>query len=115
MANKFDGIRSEIMATIKECMEKAGYEVLRTGSQEYCLPIVNEQKDEAYLKITFVIPKGERNGDPYDGYEARDAYADKVKKDEEKKKEAARKKAEKIARDTAAREAKKKAKEQKEG
>lgn len=112
MATKFDGVRAEIMKTTIETFEKMGYEVLRTGSQEICLPILNEEKDEAYLKISFVIPKGERNGDPYDGYEARDAYTDKVKRDEEKKKEAARKKAEKIARDKAMREAKQRAKEQ---
>lgn len=104
MATKFDGVRAEIMKTTIETFEKMGYEVLRTGSQEICLPILNEEKDEAYLKISFVIPKGERNGDPYDGYEARDAYTDKVKRDEEKKKE--------TARDKAMREAKQRAKEQ---
>lgn len=115
MASKFDKVRSSIMEGIKSFLEKDGYEVLRTGSQEFCLPILNDEKDEAYLKISFVIPKGDRDGTPYNGYEVQEYYEMKQKEKAEKKAEADRKKAEKIARDAAAREAKKKAKEQKEG
>ena len=111
MATKFDGVRAEIMKTVTETFEKMGYEVLRTGSQEIVLPILNEDKDEAYLKISFVIPKGDRDGRPYDGYEMKEYYEMKQKEKAEKKKEAERKKAEKIERDKAMREAKKKAKE----
>lgn len=111
MANKFDSVRKSIMEQVQALFEQSGYEVLRTGSQEIVLPIVNEDKDEAYLKISFVIPKGDRDGRPYDGYEMKEYYEMKQKEKAEKKKEAERKKAEKIKKDAAAREAKKKAKE----
>ena len=109
MKTKFDGVRSSIMDAIQNELVAKDFEVLRTGSQELCIPIVGEEQEEGYLVITFKIPKGERNGDPYDGYEAAQAYADKVKATAEKKEAAAKKKAEKIARDKATREAKAKA------
>lgn len=111
MASKFDSVRKSIMEQVQTLFEQSGYEVLRTGSQEIVLPIVNEEKDEAYLKISFVIPKGDRDGRPYDGYEMKEYYEMKQKEKAEKAKEAAKKKAEKIERDKAMREAKRKQKE----
>jgi hypothetical protein len=114
MKTKFDGVRSSLMDAIQNELTAKDYEVLRTGSQELCIPIVGDEQEEGYLVITFKVPKGERNGDPYDGYEAAQAYADKVKANAEKKEAAAKKKAEKIARDKAAREAKAAAKAKRE-
>lgn len=111
MASKFDSVRKLIMEQVESLMYQTGYQVLHTGPQELVLPIVNEERDEAYLKISFVIPKGDRDGRPYDGYEMQEYYEMKQKEKAEKKAEADRKKAEKIKRDAAAREAKKKAKE----
>lgn len=114
MKTKFDGVRSEIMEKVSELLSKMDYDVLRTGSQEICIPIVGEEGEEGYLKMTFVIPKGERGGDPYNGYDERDAYSDKVRQDKEKAEAKAKAKAEKIARDKALREAKAKAKAKRE-
>lgn len=110
MASKFDSVRKSIMEQVQTLFEQSGYEVLRTGSQEIVLPIVNEEREEAYLKISFVIPKGDRDGRPYDGYEMKEYYEMKQKEKAEKAKEAAKKKAEKIEHDKAMREAKRKAK-----
>lgn len=114
MKTKFDGVRAQVMAQVAELLEKSDYDVLRTGSQELCIPIVGEDSEEGYLKITFVVPKGERGGDPYNGYDERDAYTEKVKRDAEKAKAKAEAKAKKIAQDKAIREAKAKAKEKRE-
>lgn len=114
MKTKFDGVRSTIMDAIKSYLEASDYEVLRTGSQELCIPIVGDEQEEGYLVLTFKVPKGSRDGDAYDGYEMAQEYADKVKADAEKKAAAAKKKAEKIARDKAAREAKANAKAKRE-
>ena len=75
---------------------------------------LGEESEEGYLKMTFVIPKGERGGDPYNGYDERDAYSDKMRQDKEKAEAKAKAKAEKIARDKALREAKAKAKAKRE-
>lgn len=107
MANKFDVIRNKFMDNVQTMIENQDYEVLETGSNEICVPIVNAEGDEGYLVITFKIPKGSRDGEAYNGYDvARDF---KMKCDEKARKvaEAEKKKAEKIERDRKAREAKK--------
>lgn len=106
MANKFDTIRSGFIDNVQTMIENQGYEVLETASNEICIPIVNEERDEAFLVITFKIPKGSRDGEAYDGYAMAEEF--KIKCDEKARKvaEAQRKKAEKIERDRKAREEK---------
>lgn len=106
MANKFDTIRNTFMENVQEMIEQKEYEVLETGSNELCVPIVNADGDEAYLVITFKIPKGSRDGEAYDGYAMAEEF--KMKCDEKARKvaEAQRKKAEKIEHDRKAREEK---------
>lgn len=110
MATKFDNVRAEIMARAKELFESMGYDVLTTGSQELCLPIVNADGNESYLVIPFKIPKGSRDGDAYDGYAMAQEYEMKQREKAEKAAEKAKAKAAKIAKDKAAREEKAKAK-----
>lgn len=106
MANKFDFVRNAFMDNVQTMFENQSYEVLETGSNELCIPIVNAEGDEAYLVITFKIPKGSRDGEAYDGYAMAEEF--KMKCDEKARKvaEAQRKKAEKIERDRKAREEK---------
>jgi hypothetical protein len=107
MANKFDKVRIDYMNKIEGFLEsEMSADVLRTGSQEYCVPIVNEEGDEGYLVITFKIPKGSRDGEEYDGYAMAQDYKMKVEAKRAKAEESARKKAEKIERDRKAREEK---------
>lgn len=113
MATKFDNVRNGIMDTIKSTLEGQEYEVLRTGSQEICVPIVGDEAEEGYLVITFKVPKGSRDGEAYNGYEMAEDYKLKQVAKAAKAKEAAERKAKKIAKDAAAREAKRKAKEEK--
>lgn len=110
MATKFDNVRDRIMNDCRVLFEGLQFDVLRTGSQELCLPIVNEDGDENYLVITFKIPKGSRDGDPYDGYAVAEDYKIKCNLKKEKAKVAAEKKAKKIERDKKMREAKLEAK-----
>lgn len=115
MANKFDDVRNEIMFIVCEALNNHEYEILDTASNEICVPIVNADGDEAYLVITFKIPKGSRDGEAYDGYAMAEEF--KMKCDEKARKvaEAQRKKAEKIERDRKAREEKAKLKAEKKG
>ena len=45
MANKFDKVRESIMGEVGKLFEKMDYDVLRTGSQELCLPIIGEDNE----------------------------------------------------------------------
>ena len=40
MASKFDKVRESIMEKVGKLFEKMEYDVLRTGSQELCIPII---------------------------------------------------------------------------
>lgn len=101
---KFDGVRSEVMDCVRVLLEGMQFDVLRTGSQEYCIPITNENGDEAYLKVSFSIPTGSRDGDAYDGYAMAEEYKLKCAEKAEKAKVAAEKKAAKIKADKKKRE-----------
>ena len=104
-----DVVRKEWVAKITDWAKAAGIDaedILRVKSNEIAIPVVTEDGDEGYVKITIVVPKGSRDGEAYDGYAEAESYAIKVKEDEAKKAEAAKKKAAKIARDAATRAAK---------
>lgn len=113
MATKFDAVRNEMIDEIKNLYESKGYDVLKTGSQEICLPILAEDGDEGYLVITFKIPKGSRDGDAYDGYLMAQDFQEKQILKAEKQKEMQAKKEAKMKKDAEAK-AKKKAKKEEE-
>lgn len=86
----FNPIRQEIMNTVAENLS-ADFEVLQVASQEFAIPIVDAEGNEGYIAITFRIPKGSRDGTPYDGHDEAEDYkfklAEKAKKQAEKEKE----------------------------
>lgn len=113
-----DELRAKYLELIKDALSNSGEEVLRTGSNEICLPVVDSEGNDQYVVISIKVPTGSRDGDAYDGYAMAQDYEMKVRETEEKRKVAAAKKEAKIKRDAAAREqraqAKLKAKEAKE-
>lgn len=106
MKNKFDAIRTQFMGAVRAMFEASKYDVLRTGSQEFAIPIVDEDGEEGYIVITFKIPKGSRDGTAYDGYELAEEYKRKVAETAEKKAKALEEKKRKIERDKKYREKK---------
>lgn len=105
-----DGLRARYMECVRACMEAQGEEILRTASNEFAFPCVDAEGNEAYVVVTFKVPTGSRDGDPYDGYAVAEDYAQHVAEAEAKAKAQAEAKARKMARDKAEREAKAKAK-----
>lgn len=91
-----------------------GEQVLQVGSAEYAIPTLDANGDEAWLTVKLVVPKGDRSGEPYDGYTEAEAYAAKQAEKAEKAEKAKAAKAAKIERDRKAREAKAKAKAERE-
>lgn len=114
MATKFDKERDRLMKDCITLFEGLQFDVLRTGSQEICVPIVGDENEEGYLVVTFKVPKGSRDGDPYDGYSVAEEYKMKCEEKERKAKENAEKKAKKIERDKKMREEKQRLKEERE-
>lgn len=98
-----DEIKVRFLDGVAEHLTNVGEEVLRTGSNEIALPVLDEEGNEKWLVLTFKVPTGSRDGDAYDGYSMAEDYAMKQVEKAEKTKA----KAEKAERDKAKREAKK--------
>lgn len=108
-------IRQRFMKIVVDHLANSGEEILLVGSQEIAIPCLDEEGNDEYVVITFKVPTGSRDGDPYDGYSMAEAYAMKIKEQAEKAEKAKAEKERKIARDKAQREAKAKAKAEREG
>ena len=104
-----DEIKTRFLDGVAEHLTNVGEEVLRTGSNEIALPVLDEDGNEKWLVLTFKVPTGSREGDAYDGYSMAEDYQMKQAEKEAK----AKAKAEKAEKDKAKREAK--AKEKAEG
>ena len=96
-------IKVRFLDGIVDHLTDVGEEVLRVGSNEIALPVVDSENNEKWLVLTFKVPTGSRDGDAYDGY----AMAEDFKMKCEDKERKAKEKAEKAAKDKAKREAKK--------
>ena len=91
-----NAIREKYIGIVTECLEKAGEQVLVTGSNEIALPCVDTEGNEKFLVLTFKVPTGTRGGEAYNGFYEAEDYAAHLKEKEEKAKVAAEKKARKI-------------------
>lgn len=99
-------IKVRFLDGIVEHLTQVGEEVLRVGSNEIALPVLDSEDNEKWLVLTFKVPTGSRDGDAYDGYAMAEDYEMKLK--EKAEKQAA--KDAKAAADKAKREAKAKEK-----
>lgn len=96
-------IKLRFLEGVSEHLSNAGEEVLRVGSNEIALPVVDSEGEERWLVLTFKVPTGSRDGDAYDGYSMKQDYemklAEKAAKAEEKAKKAAKDKAKREAKE----------------
>ena len=96
-------IKVRFLEGVSEHLENVGEEVLRVGSNELALPVVDSNGEERWLVVTFKVPTGSREGDAYDGYSMKEDYEMKLAK----KAARAEANAAKAEKDKAKREAKK--------
>ena len=96
-------IKVRFLEGVSELLESVGDEVLRVGSNELALPVVDSNGEERWLVVTFKVPTGSREGDAYDGYSMKEDYEMKLAEKAAK----AEAKAAKAEKDKAKREAKK--------
>ena len=69
-----DEIKVRFLEGVSEHFENVGEEVLRVGSNELALPVVDTDGNERWLVVTFKVPTGSRDGDAYDGYSMKEDY-----------------------------------------
>ena len=77
-------IKVRFLDGVAEHLTQMGEEVLRVGSNEIALPVVDEDGNEKWLVLTFKVPTGTRDGDAYDGYSMAEDYEMKLKEKAEK-------------------------------
>ena len=90
-------IKIRFLEGVSEHLEQVGEEVLRVGSNEIALPVVDEDGNEKWLVLTFKVPTGSRDGDAYDGYSMAEDYQMKQSEKEAKAKAKAEQSAKKNA------------------
>lgn len=103
-------IKTQYLEKLSEIFINSGETVLRVGSNEIALPVVDSEGNEDYLVITCKVPTGSRDGEAYDGYSMAEDYALKLKLKAEKAEAAKIAKEKKIAKDKKYRESQAKAK-----
>lgn len=74
-----------------------------TGTNEFNFPVVDSEGNEDFVVVKVTIPTGSRDGEPYDGYGARNDWDIHLKEKAEKAVKDAADRAKKIERDTKAR------------
>lgn len=74
-----------------------------TGTNEFNFPVVDSEGNEDFIVVKVTIPTGSRDGEPYDGYGARNDWDIHLKEKAEKAAKDAADRAKKIERDTKAR------------
>lgn len=94
-----DALRAKYVESLIEMLTAADEEVLRVGSNEIAIPVVDGEGEDSYVVFTVKVPNGSRDGDAYDAYGLAQEYTMKQAEKKEKAEKAAKEKAAKIARD----------------
>lgn len=98
--NLRENIKKIYITQLINFFQEKDEDVLRIKSNEICFPVLDEEGNEEFVKITVAVPTGSRDdNEPFDGYGKAQEYEMKQKEKKEKAEKAAKKKAEKIKRD----------------
>lgn len=110
-----DALRLDYTNKLVEALAALGEEVLRVGSNEIAIPVVDAEGEDNFVTFTVKVPTGSRDGDAYDGYSMAQDYAMRQEEKKVKAEKAAAEKARKIARDEKMRKQRAEAKAAREG
>lgn len=110
MAKISDSVRAAFMEKICCFLTENGETVLQIKSNSISVPWA-ENNEEGYINLTFTIPKGSRDGTPFDGFEEAANFKLESEAKAAAKAEREEKKKKKMERDAAMRAATKKKKD----
>lgn len=71
-------IRNLYLNEIAKFYDDMNVEIFQIASNKLCIPVVGDESGEYFLTITFAVPTGERNGEPFDGYGEKETWELKV-------------------------------------
>ncbi len=69
-----DKLRAEHVERILSILQSNGEDAFKIASNVVVYPVVNDNKEEEWIRVTISIPKGSRDGEKFDGYIEKDDY-----------------------------------------
>lgn len=69
-----DKLRAEHVERILSILQSKGEDAFKIASNVVVYPVVNDNKEEEWIRVTISIPKGSRDGEKFDGYIEKDDY-----------------------------------------
>ena len=69
-----DKLRAEHVERILSILQNNGEDAFKIASNVVEYPVVNDNKEEEWIRVTISIPKGSRDGEKFDGYIEKDDY-----------------------------------------
>ena len=86
-------LKSRFFSAIVEDLTARGEEILQIDKATFCVPTLDADGAEAWVRVKVDVPRGQRGGDAFDGYaenenfllESRVKAEEKAKREEEKR------------------------------
>ena len=82
-------VRADYLKRIQEFFTDSGEDALLVKSGTIAIPVVDANGTEGWVTVAVSVPKGSRDGEPFDGYEVAEDFAFEQAEKEKKKAKAA--------------------------
>lgn len=97
-------LKKRFFDVITKALTEQGEEILQIDKATFCIPTLDAEGDEAWVRVKVDIPHGQRGGDAFDGYAEKENFLLEMRMKAEKNARIAEEKARKIERDKKRRE-----------
>ena len=97
-------LKKRFFDVITKALTEQGEEILQIDKATFCIPTLDANGDEAWVRVKVDIPHGQRGGDAFDGYAEKENFLLEMRMKAEKNARIAEEKARKIERDKKRRE-----------
>lgn len=97
-------LKKRFFDVITKALSEQGEEVLQIDKATFCIPTLDAEGNEAWVRVKVDIPHGQRGGDAFDGYAEKENFLLEMRMKAEKNARIAEEKARKIERDKKRRE-----------
>ena len=97
-------LKKRFFDVITKTLTEQGEEILQIDKATFCIPTLDAEGEEAWVRVKVDIPHGQRGGDAFDGYAEKENFLLEMRMKAEKDARIAEEKAQKIERDKKRRE-----------
>ena len=97
-------LKKRFFDVITKALTEQGEEILQIDKATFCVPTLDAEGEEAWVRVKVDIPHGQRGGDAFDGYAEKENFLLEMRMKAEKNARIAEEKARKIERDKKRRE-----------